>query len=236
MPLQLVDHRPASRVDAEVLERLLEIRDVGFPLRVEHLPPDQGEQEHELLRRREDQRSDRRDVRLQRLAGDHHQVFRQVYPHLPLRVLLLVDAAVGLVFAALVGPHGVHQPVLRPPGIAGFVGQKNGGAAHSKEAVRQKHRSFRSSVIVRGDDLCTDDQGIAIRVELEEITGKIDGYDAGAATHAGKIEAFYVTPHLVLVHDHGGQRRRRREQAAVNDQYIDVFRLHPCFTHQRING
>ncbi|PON78597.1 hypothetical protein PanWU01x14_018550 [Parasponia andersonii] len=60
--LQLIDHGPPASVDAEVLERLLEVRDVRLPLGVEYLPPDQRHQEEELLRRWQDQGADRGDV------------------------------------------------------------------------------------------------------------------------------------------------------------------------------
>ena len=50
--LELVDHRPPSSVDAEVLERLFEVRNVGFHSRVKDFSSDEGEKKEELLRSR----------------------------------------------------------------------------------------------------------------------------------------------------------------------------------------
>ncbi|RAL46595.1 hypothetical protein DM860_004874 [Cuscuta australis] len=130
----------------------------------------------------------------------------------------------------------MHQPVLRPPRVAALVGQQDGGAAHSEEAIREEHRSLRSPVIIGRDDLRADHQSVRIRVQLEQIPGEIDGNQAGAAAHAGKIEAFHITPHLIPVDHHGGQRRRRGEQATVDDQNIHFFRGNPSLPHQRIHG
>ena len=45
--LQLVQHRPPTRVDAEMLERQLEVRDVWLhPPPLQHLPPHQRHEEH----------------------------------------------------------------------------------------------------------------------------------------------------------------------------------------------
>lgn len=66
--LHLVDDAPPPSVDAEVLERQLEVRDVRLHLHLEQLPGDQDHKEQDLLREREDQRAQSRDVGLQRFT------------------------------------------------------------------------------------------------------------------------------------------------------------------------
>lgn len=55
--LQLIDHRPAPCVDAEMLKSLLEVGNVGLPLRVKDFPADECEEEEELLGGRQNKRS-----------------------------------------------------------------------------------------------------------------------------------------------------------------------------------
>ncbi|PON95928.1 LOW QUALITY PROTEIN: hypothetical protein TorRG33x02_081760 [Trema orientale] len=223
--LKFVDHGPPASVDAEVLERLLEVRDIRLPLGVEYLPPDERHQEEELLRRWQDQGADRGDVRLQRLPSDRHQVLRQRDPHFALLVLLLEHTPVRLVVRPLVRPHHVDQPVLGPPPLRAAVREEYGGAAHAEEAVGQEHGPLVTLVVVRGDDLGAYDDGVRVGVDLEEVPGKVDGDHSRAASHAGEVEALDVAPELVLVNDHGGEGRGRGEEAAVHDEDVDVLGL-----------
>ena len=60
--LQFVQHRSPTGVDAEVLESQLEVWDIGFDVHPEELPCEERAEEEELLRHRENQRSESGDV------------------------------------------------------------------------------------------------------------------------------------------------------------------------------
>lgn len=81
--LELVQHCVAAGVDAEVLDRQLEVGDVAPDLELEDVPQDHGGQEEELLRDGEDQRPQRGDVDLQGVAGDAMSSLDRVMPTLP---------------------------------------------------------------------------------------------------------------------------------------------------------
>jgi len=164
--LQLVDDGAAARVDAEVLERQLEVRDVGLPGLVEELAPHQAEEEEQLLRHGEHQRADGGDVGLERVAGDGHQLLGQRDAREALVVLLLVHAPVRAVVRALVRPHHVHQPVLGAPGLAPPVGQQDRRRAHPEQAVGEQHVAPAPLVEVGGDDLGRHHQRVRVRVHL----------------------------------------------------------------------
>lgn len=171
--LQFVDYRPSPCVDAEVLKRLLEVGNVGLPLGVEDFPADEREKEEELLGGRQHEGSDGGYIGLQGLAGDHHQVFREGDPHLPLWVFFFVDASVSLVVCSLVGSHQVDKAVLGSPPLPSPVGQKDGGGAHPEQAVGEKHCSLVPAVVIGSDDLSADHQSIGIGVNLKEVSGQI---------------------------------------------------------------
>ncbi|CAL9097939.1 unnamed protein product, partial [Musa textilis] len=136
-PLQFVDHRPPTGVDAEVLERALEFRDVQLPPpRAPQASRHQGRQEAELLRDRQHQRSYGCDVRPERLARDHHQILVESDPGVAFLVLLLGHAAIGPVVRALVGAHHVEEAVLGAGALPAAIGEEHSRAAHSEEAVR----------------------------------------------------------------------------------------------------
>jgi hypothetical protein len=71
---------------------------------------------------------------------------------------------------------------------------------------------------------------------LEHVAGEIDGDEAGAASHAGEVEATDVAAELVLVDDHGGERRRRGEEAAVDDEDVDVLGLEARAADEVVDG
>jgi hypothetical protein len=167
--LQLVDHGAAAGVDAEVLERQLEVRDVGLPALVDELAPHQPEEEEQLLRHGQHQRADRRDVGLERVAGDGHQLLGERDARVPLVILLLVHAPVRAVVGALVRPHHVHQPVLGAAGLAAPVGQQDRRRAHPEEAVGQQHVAPGALVEVGRDDLRGHHERVRVRVHLTMI-------------------------------------------------------------------
>uniref|UniRef100_A0A2P2Q392 3-ketoacyl-CoA synthase n=1 Tax=Rhizophora mucronata TaxID=61149 RepID=A0A2P2Q392_RHIMU len=73
-------------------------------------------------------------------------------------------------------------------------------------------------------------------MNLEEIAGQVNRDQASTTSHPRKIKAFDITSKLVFVNNHGGKRRRRREKAAIYNENINIFRLKPGFTEERIHG
>lgn len=137
--LQFVEDGAAAGVDAEVLARELKVGDVGFHLEFEAFARDEVGEEEELLRERQDERPERGDVGLERVARDAHEVLGERHAHIPALVLLLVHTRVALVVRALVRAHRVHKLVLGSPPLAAPVRQQNRRAAHPEYAILQQH-------------------------------------------------------------------------------------------------
>jgi hypothetical protein len=223
--LQLVDDGAPARVDAEVLERQLEVRDVGLRLGAEQLLGDERGEEEELLADGQHERAQRRDVGLERAARDGHQVLGQRHAGLALAVLLLVHAAEGPVVGALVRAHHVPEDVLGAAPVRAAVGQQHRRAAHAEQAVGDEHGLAVPEVPVLGDVLRADHHGVGGAVHLQHVARQVDGDDARAAPHPAEVEAADVPAEPVPVDDHGRQRRRRVEEAAVDDEHADVLGL-----------
>ncbi|WVZ56207.1 hypothetical protein U9M48_006775 [Paspalum notatum var. saurae] len=236
--LHLLQHGAAAGVHAEVLEGAAEVGDVGaHALDAEDAAHHEGFEELELLGEGQHQGPQRGDVGLERVAGDGHELPRQRHAHLAGLVLALVHAVEALVGGALVRAHGMEQPVLGPPGVGAPVGQQRGGATHAEDAVGQQHGAVVAEVPVEGDVLGAEDDGVASRVGLEHVLGEVDGDEAGAAAHAAEVEGLDVLPHPVVVDDHGRQRRRRVEEAAVDDEDAHVAaRVDPRGREQRVQA
>ena len=166
--LQLVQHAAAAGVDAEVLQRQLEVRHVGL-----HLDggaaEQRGAQEPELLRQREHERAQRRDVAPQRVPGHGHEVLGERDADVALAVLLLRHARVAVVAggAAPVRPHRVHQTVLGAAAVGPAVGEQHGGAAHPEQRVGHQHRAVVAQVGVQRDVLRAHHQRVRVRVHLK---------------------------------------------------------------------
>uniref|UniRef100_J3N9B6 Uncharacterized protein n=1 Tax=Oryza brachyantha TaxID=4533 RepID=J3N9B6_ORYBR len=163
-----VQHGAAAGVDAEVLERHLEVRDVGLDAgEAEHLARHQRRQEEDLLRHGEDEGPQRGDVRPQRLAGDGHEILGQGHPDRAGVVLLLEHASVRPVVGAVVGPHRVQQLVLAPPPVAAAVAEQDRRTAHPEQAVRHQHRPVVPPVPVQRDVLHAHHQRVRIPMHLQ---------------------------------------------------------------------
>ncbi|CAL5043408.1 unnamed protein product [Urochloa decumbens] len=232
--LQLVDHRPAAGVDAEVLERRAEVGDVWPEPAAEHLSHDEGEREQQLLRRRQHQRADGRDVGLERVPGDGHEVLAQVDPDVPLLVLLLEHARVRAVLRAGERAHDVPEP---EPGLVGGVGQQRRRAADAEEAVGQEHGALAAHVVVWRDGLRGHHQRArAFGSHLEEVPGEPHGDEPRAAAHPGEVHVPDVRAHPVPVDDHVDERRGRAEEAAVDDDDVDVAGVDPRLAEEVVDG
>ncbi|KAF8683508.1 hypothetical protein HU200_044421 [Digitaria exilis] len=236
--LHLLQHRAPSGVHAEVLERAAEVGDVGaHALDAEHPAHHEGLEELELLAQWQHQWPQRGDVGLERVSGHGHELPCQRHADLSDLVLALVHAVEALVGGALVGAHRVEQPVLGAPGVGALVGQQRRGPAHTEDAVGEQHGAVVAEVPVEGDVLGAEDDGVRVWVRLEHVLGEVDGDQPGAAPHAAEVERLDVLTHLVVVDDHGRQRRSRVEEAAVDDQDAHVAaRVDPRGREQRVQG
>ncbi|BAS82627.1 Os03g0181550, partial [Oryza sativa Japonica Group] len=230
--LQVLQHVAARRVHAEVLERALEVRDVGSGgggVAEEHA----GEEE-DLLRERKHERAQGGDVGLERVAADLHEVAADGQALDPLLVLLLVHRPEAAVVGALVGAHDVLELVLGAVEVPAAVGEQHGGAAGAEEGVGDEHGAALPGVPGEGDGLRADDDGEPRAAGLEHVAGEVHRDDAGAAPHAAEVVAEDVPAHLVVVDDHGGQRRRRVEEAAVDDEHADVLGADAALVEQLV--
>jgi hypothetical protein len=161
-----VQHRPAAGVDAEVVERHLEVRDVRAGAGAEDLAADEGGEEEELLRHGEDQGPERGDVGLERLAGDGHEVLGEGDADAARLVLLLVHAAERAVVGAVVRAHRVHQLVLGAAAVGAPVGEQHRRAAHAEEAVGHEHGPVVAPVPVERDVLHAHHQRVRVPAHL----------------------------------------------------------------------
>ncbi|TVU31170.1 hypothetical protein EJB05_22845, partial [Eragrostis curvula] len=185
--LHLLQHGAAAGVHAEVLERAPEVRDVRPDFTAaEQAAEDEGLEELELLRQREDERAERGDVGLERVAGDGHELPRQGDAHPAALVLALVHAPEALVPCALVRAHRVEQPVLGPARVRPLVGQQRRRAAHAEDAVGQQHGAVVAEVPVERDVLGAHHHGERVRVRLQHVPGEVDGDETRAAAHAAE--------------------------------------------------
>ncbi|BAS83010.1 Os03g0220200, partial [Oryza sativa Japonica Group] len=73
-------------------------------------------------------------------------------------------------------------------------------------------------------------------MHLRHVAGEVEGDEAGAAAHAGQVEAADVAAELVLVDDHGGERRCRGEETAVDDEDVDVLGLESGAADEVVDG
>ncbi|BAS82431.1 Os03g0162725, partial [Oryza sativa Japonica Group] len=238
-PLQLVQHAAAPRVDAEVVERRGEVREVGLDAGgvAEHAAEHHRGEEPELLRQREHEGAQRRDVGAQRVAGDGHELLGQRHADVAGAVLLLRHARVAPVAgAAAVGAHRVHQLVLGAPPLGAPVGQEHRRAAHPEQRVGHQHRPVVAHVRVQRDVLRAHHQRVRLSVHLHEVLGEINGDDAGAAAHAAEVVGDDVVAEAVAVHDERGEGRRGAEEAGVDDDDADVGRRHAGLGEQLVDG
>ncbi|KAB8115726.1 hypothetical protein EE612_056420, partial [Oryza sativa] len=149
-----VEHGAAAGVDAEVVERHLEVRDVGpHAGEAEHAARHERRQEQDLLGHGEDEGPQGGDVGAEGLAGDGHEVLGERDADAAGVVLLLEHAAVGAVGGAAVGAHRVQQLVLGAAAVAAAVAEEDGGAAHPEEAVGDEHGAVVAPVPVERDVL-----------------------------------------------------------------------------------
>lgn len=140
------------------------------------------------------------------------------------------------VIGTLMCSNNMLETVLGAAVVAAAVGEQDGGATHAEETVGDEHGPVLSLVPVVADHLGADDHRVVIRVCLQNILSQVDGYDPSTAPHSSEVVAEDVPPHLVVVDDHGRQRRRGVEDAAVDNQNADVLGADPGFLEELVQG
>jgi len=234
--LQLINNGPSTGVNAEMVKRELEIRDVRLHLRVEKLFHDKCEKEKKLLAYRQNKGTQSGYVSLESPTGNSHEILRQRHAGFSGIVLFLVHAPKGLVIRPFVSPHHVQELVFGSPPVGAFVGEENGGPTDAEEAIGYQHGLVVPEVPILSDVLGADDDGVSVAVNLEHVFGEIDGDDAGAAAHAAKVEAFDIATELVPVDDHGGEGGGGVEEAAIDDEDSDVLGLDAGVGEEVVEG
>lgn len=136
---------------------------------------------------------------------------------------MLASVPEAAVVGALVGPDDVLEAVLSAAAVAAAIGEEHGGAAHPEVAIGDEHGSVLPRVPIEPHHLRAHHDGVVVRVCLQHVPRQIEGDYAGAAPHPPQIEAQDVAAHLVVVDDHGGERRRGVEEAAVEDEDADIL-------------
>mmetsp|Transcript_5393 Transcript_5393/g.11879 ORF Transcript_5393/g.11879 Transcript_5393/m.11879 type:complete len:258 (-) Transcript_5393:671-1444(-) len=223
-------------MDAHMVKRCLEIRDVGLDLAAQNLAQEEVEDEDGLLREGQHQGAEGGDVDLQGLSCHCHELLGQAHAHFPDLILALEDAVVCGIIGAQVGAHGVHQLVLGPEVIPAAVAEQDGSTSAAEEAVGHEHGAVVTEVPVLCDVLGGHHQGVLVGVQLQHLAGQINGDGGGAAAHAREVVADDVGAHLEVVDHHGTQGGGGVEEGAVDDQDANLLGLHTCLLQQVING
>lgn len=94
-----------------------------------------------------------------------------------------------------------------------------------KVSHRDEFVIHEARVPILGDVIDADDGGIGVAVKLKHVLDEINDDDTSAVAHVTKIEAFDVVTELVLVDHHGREGRGGVEEARVDDEDSDVFKL-----------
>ena len=129
---------------------------------------------------------------------------------------------------------GVEQLVLRSGPIGRLVREEDGGAAHSENAVTEEHGAVVAEVPIEGYVLGAENQRVGVGVGFEKVLGEVNGNEPRTASHAAEVVALDVAPELVVVHNHGGERRGRVEQTTIHHQNVNVLRLNARFREKRV--
>jgi len=128
------------------------------------------------------------------------------------------------------------KTVLCAAVVPAAVGEHDGGATHSEETVGNEHGPVLPLVPVVADHLSAHHHRVVIRVCLQNVLSQVHGYDSSTAPHSPEVVAEDVPPHLVVVDDHGRERRSGVEDAAVDNQNADVLGADARFLEELVQG
>lgn len=71
---------------------------------------------------------------------------------------------------------------------------------------------------------------------LEEVTSNVDGDEACTTTHAAEVHTLYVPPHLVVIDNHGRERRRGIKERTIHHENAHVLGFDPCLLEKFVEG
>lgn len=125
------------------------------------------------------------------------------------------------------GANNVFEAVLSTVVVPATIGEEDRRATHAEETVGDEHGPLAARIPVIAHHLRAHNHRVVVGVRLQHVPRQVHRYDPRAATHPPQVVAQDVTPHLVVVYDHGRQRRRGVEDAAVDYQYTHVLGTQP---------
>lgn len=67
--------------------------------------------------------------------------------------------------------------------------------------------------------------GKRVRALVKQTLCKVDCNDTRTAAHTAQIVVEHITTHLVLIDNHGGERRRGAEQRTIRDNKVNLVRF-----------
>lgn len=115
------------------------------------------------------------------------------------------NTTVSFIVGAFVSADDVEEFVFSDGSITAAVREENGGGAHAEKTVREEHSTFFAGVVVGSDDFSGENKSKRVRMDLKDVSSEVDGDEAGAAAHAGEIEAADVGAEVVVIDDYGGE-------------------------------
>lgn len=133
-------------------------------------------------------------------------------------------------------PHNMLEPILCSSEIPPPVRKQNSRTTHPEKAIRNQHTPTLPRIPSKAHRLRAHDDRIIIPVRLQHIPRQIKRDDPRATPHSAEVVAEYVSPHLVMIDDHGGERRRGIKEAAIDDEDSDVFGADSAFLEQFVEG
>jgi len=130
------------------------------------------------------------------------------------------------------------------PGVADVRAGRHDLQAHDQSVgvplhlQRQAIRKKQTPIVVQFQALARSRERIINHhwVNLKQLLGEVDGDEASAAAHAGEVIAGNVPAELVVVDDHGRERRCGAEEAAVDDDDPDVAGADASLGKQLVDG
>lgn len=121
------------------------------------------------------------------------------------------------IISSFVGANNVFKPILSTSKVAAAIGEEHGRATHPKKTIRNEHGPIASH------HLTTNHHRIIIRISLQHVTSQVQCNNPCTAAHSSKIEAQNISPHLVVIYDHGRKGRHRVKYAAIHHQHSHIL-------------
>mmetsp|Transcript_10188 Transcript_10188/g.21672 ORF Transcript_10188/g.21672 Transcript_10188/m.21672 type:complete len:236 (+) Transcript_10188:1321-2028(+) len=126
--------------------------------------------------------------------------------------------------------------VLRTRDEPAAVGEKERSSAGTKQRVLQKHRLLVPVVERSRDELGGDDHTDRVGIVLQQLRAEIESEQRGRAALPREVVRAHIGAHLELVRGHRAQGGSWREERAVDDEEVNLFRVDPGLGEERIEA